>query len=64
MTLPGGLRHGLQCVEFRRPAGLQFPITILEIRTWASPRSGRAPLPGGQAAVALLAASTPLISVP
>lgn len=36
MTLPGGRRHGLQSAEFRRPAGLQFPITILEIRTCRS----------------------------
>lgn len=59
MTLPGGRRHGLQSAEFRRPAGLQFPITILEIRTWKSPRSACALLSRGQAALALVAAWTP-----
>lgn len=33
---PGEPRHGLQNAEFRRPSGLQFPITILEIRAWLS----------------------------
>ena len=59
MTLPGVRRHGLQCVEFQRSAGLQFSITILEIRTWMSPKPNLAPPPGVQAAVAPLAASTP-----
>lgn len=59
MTLPGGRQHGLQFAEFRRPASLRFPITILEIRTWQSLKPGRTPLPGGQEAVALLPVSTP-----
>lgn len=39
----GEPRHGLQNAEFRRPSGLQFPITILEIRAWLSQGSSHEP---------------------